>query len=101
MSRIAAMFRSDRKAESELIRNGDNEVNTLKIGDKVVASGDFGGILRRRIPAGSVGRVVQAGLARNLRVSFIVKGEPGGHFGVDEQVEVTVKDIDPVIPVRT
>ncbi|MGG7104637.1 hypothetical protein [Rhodococcus sp. 24CO] len=96
VSRIAAMFRSDRKVERKLIRDGENEVNTLKMGDEVVAVGDFGGILRRRIPAGSVGRVVQSGLGQNLRVSFIVKGDPGGHFGVDEQVVVTVKDIDPV-----
>ncbi|REK78048.1 hypothetical protein DVG80_32590 [Rhodococcus erythropolis] len=75
-------------------------MNTLKIGDKVVATGEFGGILRRRIPAGTVGRVVQPGLGQNLRVSFIVKGEPGGHFGVDEQVVVTVKGTDPVISVR-
>ncbi|TYQ00820.1 UNVERIFIED_ORG: hypothetical protein FNL38_11134 [Nocardia globerula] len=96
MSRVARMFRRDRKAESKLTRDGDNEMNTLKSGDKVVAVGDFGGILRRRIPAGSVGRVVQSGLGQNLRVSFIVKGDPGGHFGADEQVVVTVKDVDPV-----
>lgn len=94
--RVARMFRGNRKAERKLIRDGENEMNTLKIGDEVVAVGDFGGILRRRIPAGSVGRVVQSGLGQNLRVSFIVKGDPGGHFGVDEQVVVTVKDIDPV-----
>ena len=80
------------RVERKLIKWGENEVNTLPRGAKVVATKDFGGILRRRIPAGTVGVVVQPGLGRNMRVSFTLQAT----HEKDEQVEVTVHPIDPI-----
>lgn len=80
------------KVDRKLIKWGETEVNTLPRGAKVLATKDFGGILRRRIPAGTVGVVVQPGLGRNMRVSFTLHAT----HEKDEQVEVTVHPIDPI-----
>lgn len=85
------------KVDRKLIKWGENEVNTLPRGAKVVATKDFGGILRKRIPAGTIGVVVQPGLGRDMRVSFTIKSE---HGESEDQSEVNVRPLDPLSPVH-